>query len=295
MPFSPSTKEEALVRSRRCCCICHQFFGLYLDVHHIKPEADGGLSTLDNAVVLCHTCHGQAGHYNPRHPIGNKYKPSEIVRHRDEWWAWCESNPFGALETSPVRLVPSEITLPLLKPPLSNTMSLPISICVQNRSEQNVYAIWIRLCLASAGLGNSTLAVDNALGGPMPLNSNHIEPSTGRLLLRLESQGPGLPNYNFDRCALMIFTSVDGAIGYLGIQRLQPREQRIFELRIGPLGATASKALPLLIASMSESPEMWLLQDTKAFVLDVTIPECDRYRRACSTLFLLDVDYQKRD
>jgi 5-methylcytosine-specific restriction endonuclease McrA len=59
MPFSPSTKVEALVKSRRCCCVCRDFAGLYTNVHHIIPEAQGGPDTLDNAIVLCLRCHGE--------------------------------------------------------------------------------------------------------------------------------------------------------------------------------------------------------------------------------------------
>jgi hypothetical protein len=62
-----------------------------VNVHHILPEADGGPNTLDNAIVLCLKCHAEAGHYNPRHPLGVKYSPSELRRHRDEWWKYCES------------------------------------------------------------------------------------------------------------------------------------------------------------------------------------------------------------
>jgi len=53
MGFPKAVKEEALVRSRRHCCVCHKFAGLYTNVHHIEQEADGGPNDLDNAVVLC--------------------------------------------------------------------------------------------------------------------------------------------------------------------------------------------------------------------------------------------------
>jgi hypothetical protein len=90
-------------------------------VHHIEQEADGGSNTIENAIVLCLRCHSEAGHYNPRHPIGAKYSPSELVRHRDQLWAavadgrfyppvdplvadlelkWCRASPFdGDLHT----------------------------------------------------------------------------------------------------------------------------------------------------------------------------------------------------
>lgn len=90
MPFSPEVREEALVRSRRFCCVCHLHAGRNAVVHHIEQEANGGANTLENAIALCPKCHAEAGHYNPRHPLGTKYSPSELRRHRDDWWAYCE-------------------------------------------------------------------------------------------------------------------------------------------------------------------------------------------------------------
>lgn len=91
MPFPADIREDALVRSGRHCCVCHQAAGRDVNVHHIVQEADGGPNTLENAIVLCSKCHGEAGHYNPRHPLGTKYSPSELRRHRDEWWAYRAS------------------------------------------------------------------------------------------------------------------------------------------------------------------------------------------------------------
>jgi len=91
VPFSKEVREEALIRSGRHCCVCHMHAGRDAEVHHIVQEADGGPNTLDNAIALCSRCHGEAGHYNARHPRGTKYSPSELRRHRDEWWAYRAS------------------------------------------------------------------------------------------------------------------------------------------------------------------------------------------------------------
>lgn len=91
MPFPNSVREEALVKAQRHCCVCHEFAGRSINVHHIKQEADGGANTIENAIVLCLRCHAEAGHYNPRHPIGTKYAPSELIKHRDAWFEACES------------------------------------------------------------------------------------------------------------------------------------------------------------------------------------------------------------
>lgn len=45
---------------------------------------------MDNATVLCLRCHAEAGHFNPKHPLGTKYSPTELIRHRDAWFEACE-------------------------------------------------------------------------------------------------------------------------------------------------------------------------------------------------------------
>jgi hypothetical protein len=112
MPFSSVVQEEALVRSRRCCCLCHKFAGLYVNVHHIEQEAKSGSNELDNAIVFCFDCHAQAGHYNLDHPLGKKFQPSELRRHRNEWWTYVAQNPAVPLPVEPVSLAPSRIDFP---------------------------------------------------------------------------------------------------------------------------------------------------------------------------------------
>lgn len=86
MPFPNTVRIQALVLSRRHCCVCHEFAGRTSNVHHIVQEAHGGPNTLDNAICLCPRCHTEAGHYNPAHPMGTKYSPNELRVHRDKWW-----------------------------------------------------------------------------------------------------------------------------------------------------------------------------------------------------------------
>ena len=93
MPFPRAARDEALVRSHRRCCVCHEFGGRSVNVHHIMQEADGGPNTIENAICLCLRCHAEAGHFNPRHPMGTKYSPDELRLHRDQWWAHCQSHP----------------------------------------------------------------------------------------------------------------------------------------------------------------------------------------------------------
>lgn len=89
MPFPKSIREDALVKSQRHCCVCHEFAGRSINVHHIKQESQGGGNTLENAIVLCLRCHAEAGHFNPNHPLGTKYSPSELTKHRDMWFEAC--------------------------------------------------------------------------------------------------------------------------------------------------------------------------------------------------------------
>jgi hypothetical protein len=86
MPFAPDVKEEALLRSGRRCCVCLRFKGVRVEVHHIVPEAKSHDNSLRNAITLCFDCHADAGHYNPKHPKGSKFRPSELRKHRDRLW-----------------------------------------------------------------------------------------------------------------------------------------------------------------------------------------------------------------
>lgn len=93
MPFPKDVRDFALVKSHRRCCVCHEFGGRSVNVHHIVQEADGGANTLENAICLCLRCHAEAGHFNARHPMGTKYSPTELKAHRDQWWEHCVNHP----------------------------------------------------------------------------------------------------------------------------------------------------------------------------------------------------------
>lgn len=86
MPFSPDVKEDALVACGRCCCICHKFCGTKIEVHHIREESEGGDNSLGNAIPVCFDCHADMRSYDFKHPKGNKYSESELIRHRDIWY-----------------------------------------------------------------------------------------------------------------------------------------------------------------------------------------------------------------
>lgn len=92
MPFPPNVKENALVSCGRCCCICHKFCGIKIEVHHIQEEANGGSNTEDNAIPLCFDCHADQRSYDHKHPKGNKYSESELRRHKDNWYEKIQGN-----------------------------------------------------------------------------------------------------------------------------------------------------------------------------------------------------------
>ena len=105
MPFSPQTAESLLVKSARCCCLCRQFKGTKIEVHHIVPEAKGGTDDQANGIPLCFDCHSDVQTYNDKHPRGKKYRTSELKRHRDGVFKLIKS---GKLNTVGVNLQDSD-------------------------------------------------------------------------------------------------------------------------------------------------------------------------------------------
>ncbi|NTU72959.1 HNH endonuclease, partial [Candidatus Roizmanbacteria bacterium] len=162
MGFSKSIKEEALISSRRCCCICHEFVGLYTNVHHIVPIEQNGEDILENAIVLCLTCHGEVGHYNNKHPIGNKYSFSELKEHKQKWFEWCNNNPYAPLPKSPIVISPHEI-------PLGSKEWCPLSqIDLYNKTDTFLYQLWIKILVNSRQLDQENV---NISLGNSPMDS----------------------------------------------------------------------------------------------------------------------------
>jgi len=79
-----------------------------MQTHHITQEADGGSDTLDNCIPLCLDCHGEVVSYNPKHPIGRKFSPEELKRHRDIWFDFVKANPEKVNAASATFCVQSE-------------------------------------------------------------------------------------------------------------------------------------------------------------------------------------------
>jgi hypothetical protein len=172
MPFPNTVKEEALVRSRRCCCICNEFAGLYTNVHHIIPENQGGSNTLDNAIVLCLRCHGEVGHYYDKHPIGNKYSATELIKHRDNWWQWCETNPSVPLPKNPISVSPSSINF-------RNGEWLTKSLLnIYNKENQFYYQVWVKIGIESDAVQFNDIGIELVRGhDDLKLRAGFVEMS----------------------------------------------------------------------------------------------------------------------
>lgn len=100
MGFPKRVKDQILVLCARHCCVCHTNAGLNMEIHHIKPEAQGGENTLENAIALCFNCHSFAGHnYNNLHPKGLKYSPEELLLHKANWIKKVEENKITSKDT----------------------------------------------------------------------------------------------------------------------------------------------------------------------------------------------------
>ena len=78
MPFSDAIKSIVKKKADFSCCICHK---KYVEVHHIKPQAEGGQDTEDNAAPLCPSCHELYG--------ANPTKRKFIRETRDHWYEIC--------------------------------------------------------------------------------------------------------------------------------------------------------------------------------------------------------------
>jgi len=80
MGFSESIKLSVKKRADFTCCWCTDLRNK-VEVHHIIPQADAGLSTEDNAAPLCSNCHTLYG--------SNPDLRKEIRIRRDHWYEIC--------------------------------------------------------------------------------------------------------------------------------------------------------------------------------------------------------------
>lgn len=130
-----------------------------MQLHHIIQEAEGGADTMDNCIPLCLDCHAEVGSYNPRHPIGKKFSPDELRKHRNLW--------FDFVKTHPERL----------SSPTEGDLKPDVKVCVEfehvlqtwgypdwpagKKSEEHLLRVWLR----NDGT-NAASHVDGTIGIP---------------------------------------------------------------------------------------------------------------------------------
>lgn len=135
MPFSPHLKKEVREKAGFQCCRCHKF---QVEVHHIIPEKDGGLDTIDNAAPLCPNCHDELG--------DNPVKRKQVRQNRD-WWYKVIENKYGRLPGDATHLQEISQTLKTIK---ERTESL-IELKEQLKQYSTSYIDKITLDTAEAG------------------------------------------------------------------------------------------------------------------------------------------------
>ncbi|MBE6641693.1 MAG: HNH endonuclease [Ruminococcaceae bacterium] len=100
MGFSEKVQAEALAACERRCCICHNFCGTKMALHHIVQRADGGDDSFDNCIPLCLNCHEDMGKPDPRHVTGKHYSERELRLHRDNWYESVRNARSGIKEVT---------------------------------------------------------------------------------------------------------------------------------------------------------------------------------------------------
>jgi len=80
--FPEDVRRKCLLWSARHCCLCGDECGLDIEIAHL-PSMEKR-DDLESAIPLCHTCHAQIGRYDPKHPLGSKYKPEELRLRREQ-------------------------------------------------------------------------------------------------------------------------------------------------------------------------------------------------------------------
>lgn len=63
-----------------------------IEIDHIEGAAAQGSGDIANAISLCFDCHAEVHHYNPAHPRGRRFQPSELRAHREQWLRLCREH-----------------------------------------------------------------------------------------------------------------------------------------------------------------------------------------------------------
>lgn len=102
MGFPKKVADNVLVKCKRHCCLCGKYFGINIELHHIKQKADGGEDTEDNCIPLCFNCHAEVRSYNTHHPKGHKYTDTELKHRRDEIYLRVQNEIINILSVNDI-------------------------------------------------------------------------------------------------------------------------------------------------------------------------------------------------
>lgn len=91
--FPQADATQLLADCRRCCCICHRFCGVKIELDHMTPRSEGGSDEIENAIPVCFECHAEIHSYNEEHPRGRKFRAEELRRHKENWLSLVRSRP----------------------------------------------------------------------------------------------------------------------------------------------------------------------------------------------------------
>jgi len=64
-----------------------------METDHMKPQAEGGDDSIENAIPVCFDCHAEIHSYNPKHPRGRMYTSDELNKHKERWLRICADLP----------------------------------------------------------------------------------------------------------------------------------------------------------------------------------------------------------
>ncbi len=112
--FSEETRIKCLLWSDRHCCLCGKRSGTDIEIHHIDRKDD---NSLENAIPLCYNCHAEISRYNDQVPMGNKYKPRELKRRRNQIYERYTQHLLSPTPFEITQVVHDNPTMPFRKLP----------------------------------------------------------------------------------------------------------------------------------------------------------------------------------
>jgi hypothetical protein len=117
-----------------------------MEIHHIIPKSEGGQDTEENGIPLCFDCHAEVGAYDPKHPKGRRFTPSELKKHKEQWFAissrapWEPTLAVRSISSMAIVKIDDSIFDDLRCDDPTPAMQLVYSIMQQNRAVRKEFA-----------------------------------------------------------------------------------------------------------------------------------------------------------